>query len=291
MPTLVTGQSACVANLTNDEGLAEYSDAFIRFQLPEIADILSVTSATFTVRCSYVMSDDDGIVVAAVECDNVGAWDETSSDTVLNALSFNGSLDSQSVTSIGTLNFDITGDATKGMTKIYADSTNPGYCTVKFTNDEQTGPGTNPETTIKHGRNLSHREYREYNTRGSSSYYPYLTIVYTQDIPAVGTLSLILDDITITAFGGETPGLDLTLDDITLAATGDITTYGALSITLEDIAISALGVVLGWTIFTAIDDTQIDHYTDPCRCHRQAGSDRITSTDVTYDHFSEFGIE
>lgn len=121
-PTATTGVGDVTASVATGEylgaGKFNYNMAFCKF-----ANLPDLTGYNIDAASVFLYGENTNTHNFTMYFDVTGAWTEASSETVLEALSFNGSVN----TGVGSTylqwdEYDVTGNAGKGMIKIYADA-------------------------------------------------------------------------------------------------------------------------------------------------------------------------
>jgi len=112
-----------------DSGTGEYITSYFRFTLPAIPSGATITNATLYVKCSATSGSG---AISLVPDDTMGAHVQTGADTswtnasvfaTVNAIGYGVELDTEVVTTTNvTYSWNITGTASTGITKEYADS-------------------------------------------------------------------------------------------------------------------------------------------------------------------------
>jgi len=181
-PTVTTAQADCTANRTsrNSSGApAEILNrrAYIKFALPDLTGFTSIDTATLKLYMYY--TGDSSLSSVNTYCDITGAWDETSTYTTLDALTFNAATATNLTitTTAEWKNFDILGaTGVNGIRKIYGDDPSPTPCTAKLST---TGTSTSATTSIEIGDDDGLWNLKKFYTRTNATYYPRIEIVYT----------------------------------------------------------------------------------------------------------------
>jgi hypothetical protein len=142
--TWISEQVDCLANRsigdTNEmNGDDQRNDCFLRISLPDLAGEV-ITGARLNCIVQTDIGNNSGI--DDLYCDRTDAWDETTGGATLAALSFNAPVAenlSADLTVGSTASFNILGDASKGIAKVYADDPTGGPVSLKFTSVFGTG--------------------------------------------------------------------------------------------------------------------------------------------------------
>lgn len=177
MSTYTTIQSECLYNRSTylELGLFDdFHDAVIAFNLPDLSGY-TITAAELHAN----VSTHTATATVDAYCDVVGAWNESSSVGTISALSFNGLVDSQGVTGTGWYVWNILGDATKGIAKVYADDpTAASNVTVKLRINPyyDATAADSVATSIQTGMGLVSRITFDPRTDAN---FPYIVITYS----------------------------------------------------------------------------------------------------------------
>jgi len=150
-PTVTTDQGDATANRSTFEpdygehGETGYKSAYMKVTLPDLTD-QTLTAATWS---GYVSARHGGAQnTGDWFCDVVGAWSESTGYAALEALSFNAACGTASaVPDTGNWHeLNIFGNASKGLSKAYTDSSTPDPATIKINSDQAVTPSD--QTTI-----------------------------------------------------------------------------------------------------------------------------------------------
>jgi len=177
--TLNTGTPTANTS-TYDIGTDEYEKVYLRFSLPALPSGATITSATLYLKCSALSGSG---AVSLIFDDTIGAHVETGADTAwtnaspfatVDAITYGAELDTNVVTAAVYYSWDVTGSATEGITKEYADSQTTTNVVLYL--DSSGGEDTKDGTTLRLGVNSGDSADFDNSTQSDN---PYIEISYT----------------------------------------------------------------------------------------------------------------
>lgn len=158
----------------------KYKSMFVKINLPDMTGN-TVTDAEWQLVATDVVNMTSNVNVYARATAETGAWDTSSTYTTLDALSLGTAVaSSASISSgAGTKTINIFGDATKGVSKFYADHPTGGAITLALSWTGYSGTLNSANASMKIGDGDVSDPYAAFAFYNNATNYPRITITYT----------------------------------------------------------------------------------------------------------------